>query len=82
MDVDYRAFAHGQIDKGYDMVVMGHTHWPALEVYRGGYYVNPGFWGRDFTFALLDAGVPAILQWDGSRAFSYKVELPPGNGRT
>ena len=79
LDIDYRRFAFQKIDEGYDMVVLGHTHWAALEAYQSGCYVNPGYWGNNFTFAVVQDGRPAIQQWDGKEAKPFLVDLPPGN---
>jgi UDP-2,3-diacylglucosamine hydrolase len=64
-DADYRAFAYAKIEQGFDLVVLGHTHVAACEVHGSGWYVNPGNWMKDFTYALIGAGQPAIYQWDG-----------------
>jgi len=79
LDVDYRRFAFERIDEGYDIVVLGHTHWAALETYQTGCYVNPGYWGQDFTFAVIQDGKSAIQQWDGYQVIPFVVDLPPGN---
>ena len=80
-DEDYRQFARDKIEGGYDIVVLGHTHWPALEPYRTGWYLNPGAWMYSFTFAVIDDDGPALYQWDGEKAHEYHPELPPGNVR-
>lgn len=78
-DMDYREFAYARIADGYDYVVLGHTHWPALEQHGGGWYINPGYWMDDFTFAVIDNGVPEVLQWKNGKAQQFSVTLPPGN---
>jgi UDP-2,3-diacylglucosamine hydrolase len=78
-DVDYREFAYTRIAEGYDIVVLGHTHWPALEQYRQGWYVNPGYWMDDFTFAVIDNGTPEVLRWHDGRGEQFPITLPPGN---
>ncbi|MBN1541055.1 UDP-2,3-diacylglucosamine diphosphatase [candidate division KSB1 bacterium] len=77
-DIDYRRFAYEKIKEGYDCVVLGHTHWPALDNYAGGWYLNPGPWMTDFTFIEITAEGPALYCWDGDRPLSYKPVLPPG----
>ncbi len=78
-DDDYRRFAYEKIEQGYDIVIMGHTHWPALEAYRSGIYLNGGYWGKDFTLALLENGVPQLLRWSGRDFEPFTATLPPGN---
>ena len=76
-DEDYRAFACGKIDEGYDLVVLGHSHVPALWQHGRGWYVNAGPWMNDFTFARIDKGVPALYRWDGERALPFTIAQPP-----
>jgi UDP-2,3-diacylglucosamine hydrolase len=77
-DIDYRRFAYAKIDAGCDYVVLGHTHWPACEMYGRGWYLNPGPWMSRFTFLQISAGGPALYQWDGAKAVEYHPQLPPG----
>lgn len=79
MDVDYRHYAFEKIDEGFDVVILGHTHWPARQQYHDGFYVNPGFWGMDFTYAVVDNGMPELLQWNGREGVPFEITLPPGN---
>ncbi len=79
MDVDYREFAFRKIDEGYDGVVLGHTHWAAVEAYHSGYYLNPGFFGNDFTYIVVENGVPSAYQWDGVNERNWALSFPPGN---
>lgn len=79
MDIDYREYAYEQIEKGYDIVVLGHTHWAALDPYKQGYYINPGFWGKNFTFVVVDNGEPKLYSWDGKKSVEYTPTFPPGN---
>ncbi|HPG40359.1 MAG TPA: UDP-2,3-diacylglucosamine diphosphatase [bacterium] len=78
-DMDYREFAFARIDEGYDFVVLGHTHWPALQQYRNGWYINPGYWMDDFTFAVIENGVPEVLRWRNGAGERFQITLPPGN---
>jgi len=78
-DEAYRQFAYGKIEDGYDIVVLGHTHWPALDKYKTGWYVNPGAWLTSFTFAVIDQKGPALYSWNGHDAMPYQPNLPPGN---
>jgi UDP-2,3-diacylglucosamine hydrolase len=80
-DMDYRHFAYSKLDQGYDLVVLGHSHWPALEKFHRGYYMNAGHWMNPFTFCIIQDGKPAIRKWDGVKARRFKLEFPPGNPR-
>lgn len=78
-DVDYRAFAQKQLEQGFDMIVLGHTHWAAQERYENGWYLNPGSWMLTRTFLRIDATGPNLLQWDGKEGQKYDPPVPPGN---
>jgi len=64
-DLDSRRFASRKIDDGFELVVLGHTHWPALQKYRGGWYLNPGNWMDAFTYAVLEPDGPRLYSWNG-----------------
>ncbi len=70
-DGDYRAWACSRLEEAYDLVVMGHTHVPALLAHGRGWYVNTGAWMSTFTYARIAAGVPALFQWDGQVSRPY-----------
>jgi UDP-2,3-diacylglucosamine hydrolase len=78
-DDDYRDYAYKKIDSGYDIVVLGHTHWAALDPYKNGHYINPGFWGKDFTYAVVEDGEPGLFVWNGERGIPHSPTFPPGN---
>ena len=80
-DADYRAFARQKILDGHDIVILGHTHWPALEKIHSGFYVNPGSWFKSFTYSVLQNDSQRIYQWDGNKGKEYTVSIPPGNNR-
>ncbi len=79
MDIDYREFAYSKIDEGYDFAVLGHTHWAAIDQRAHGFYINPGYWGMDFTYAVVEKGSPRILRWNGKKGVAFDITLPPGN---
>lgn len=79
-DMDYREFAYKKIDQGYDYVILGHTHWPAVDRYAGGYYLNPGNWLSDFSYLYLTDG-PAVFRWDGNKGVELEIAFPPGQER-
>jgi len=78
-DLEYRQFAYQKIADGYDVVVLGHTHWAALERHLSGWYVNPGNWMASFTYAVIDQNAPQLFQWDGITGVPFRPILPPGN---
>lgn len=53
-------YARQKIGQGYDIVVLGHTHTPALEPVGSGWYMNVGDWVTNFSYGLLDKGIPEI----------------------
>jgi UDP-2,3-diacylglucosamine hydrolase len=72
-DAEYRAYAFQKIEQGYDIVVLGHSHAPACIAHGQGWYVNAGNWIDSFTFAVLEAGRPALYRWNGQA-----VKIPSG----
>ena len=78
-DSDYRAFAYSKIDEGFDYVVLGHTHWAAMQSHDKGYYLNSGYWGRDFTYIVVKEGIAQLLSWDGMNSETFYPQIPPGN---
>jgi len=46
-----------------DGVIMGHSHAPALEKMAHGFYLNPGYWGDEQTYALLDRDHVQLCRW-------------------
>ncbi|RPI02940.1 MAG: UDP-2,3-diacylglucosamine diphosphatase [Calditrichaeota bacterium] len=79
MDIDYRKFAMEKIEQGFQFVVLGHTHWAALEKHGDGHYINPGYWGKDFTYAVIREGRVELHWWDGENEHPYIPDYPPGN---
>ena len=79
-DSDYREFAFKKIDSGFDYVILGHTHWPAMAKYKNGWYLNAGNWIDAFTFIEIDER-PGIFGWDGEKGVEWKLTLPPGNAK-
>jgi UDP-2,3-diacylglucosamine hydrolase len=77
-DRDYRDFAFDRINEGHDYVVLGHTHWPAMELNSGGWYLNAGNWIDAFTFIEI-GDKPGIYRWDGAKGVEWQLTLPPGN---
>jgi UDP-2,3-diacylglucosamine hydrolase len=71
-DREYREFAERKISEGFDFVILGHTHHAALQKFGNGWYINPGDWMVNFSYAKIKKGVPHLLSWDGSKAQPFK----------
>jgi UDP-2,3-diacylglucosamine hydrolase len=72
------AWARDQLrrDAAIDLVLVGHSHFPAwIEVDPGRFYVNTGDWIEHMTYALLPAGIgkPEIRRWP-----DHAIVLPAG----
>jgi UDP-2,3-diacylglucosamine hydrolase len=65
-DHGYRTWAFAKIDAGYDGVILGHSHIPALVHHGGGWYANAGNWIKAFTFIKIENGQPGLFRWDGA----------------
>jgi UDP-2,3-diacylglucosamine hydrolase len=66
---NYRAVARNLLDKEYDVVVFGHTHYPQLNRYGEKYFCNPGEWIRRYTYGELSQGQMSL--WE------FKAGQPP-----
>ena len=51
--------------RGFDAVVLGHTHRPELRELDGGTFVNGGDWLRRRTYVTIDDGDLALHEWEG-----------------
>ena len=58
-------FAQEQIRAGYDFIVMGHNHIPAIQKFLTGTYVNLGDWIFENTYAVFDGKKIVLKQWKG-----------------
>lgn len=52
--VDYENYAREKLKKGFDVVVLGHLHFPSLEKFESGYYINSGDFIRNFSYVKID----------------------------
>lgn len=53
-----------------DLLVMGHTHRPALEqVAPRRWYVNPGAWMDGYRYAVVGPDGPELRKWEGGETF-------------
>ncbi len=60
------AWARGRLreDPSLDLVVLGHTHIPAVVEHEGRYYVNAGDWIHHLSYAVVEPqGPPRIELW-------------------
>ncbi len=63
-----RAWAEAALaaDPAADVLIMAHTHVPALvEVGGGRLYLNPGAWAEGLWYATVSASAAQLLQFDG-----------------
>ena len=51
------------LDRGFDAVVFGHTHYPELVELPSGTYANCGTWMHDGSYVEIDAGHVALREW-------------------
>ncbi len=61
------AFARTAIQRGIDIVVMGHRHKPALLPLEGGVYVNLGDWITFGTYGMFAGGTMTLHTWNGKQ---------------
>ncbi|NUO82806.1 UDP-2,3-diacylglucosamine diphosphatase [candidate division KSB1 bacterium] len=60
---EYRAYAAAKLAEGYEIVLMGHTHYPKCERVAGKTFINLGDWMTHFTYCKIDAAGPRLLAW-------------------
>ncbi len=51
---EYRSIAKSILDKGADIVILGHTHCPEIYTWNDKIYCNTGDWIHHFTYAILE----------------------------
>ncbi len=51
------------LDKGSDIIIMGHTHYPELYNINTKFYCNVGEWIRKYSYAKLENGVLSLWQY-------------------
>jgi len=59
-------------EEGVDLVVMGHSHEPALHRWPEGTYLNVGNWYESRTFARLDGTTVSLVRWNGTRGHAIE----------
>ena len=70
----YRQAAWSLTEKGFDMVLMGHTHHPEIFHRQGKIYCNTGNWIEAFTYASLTSDTLRLWRY---RPGQSPVEIPP-----
>jgi len=69
-----RTHAHDTLRRNStDVVVMGHSHKPALHTWPDGVYLNTGNWYEKRTFARLDDHGVHLSRWNGTRALDIEA---------
>ena len=61
----YREASIKKLEKGYDVVVLAHIHFPALEEINGKQYMNTGDWIHNFSYGRLSKGRLTLEEWTG-----------------
>lgn len=69
---DLRAEAQRLMGRGFNRVVMGHSHWPETTSMSGGVYLNPGSWQEFQTVLRLDGCAGQLLRWNGRACQAYQ----------
>ncbi|RMF66142.1 MAG: UDP-2,3-diacylglucosamine diphosphatase [Calditrichaeota bacterium] len=62
----YREYAKRKLNEGFDAVILGHTHLPALEEFDSKYYINLGDWITRFTYLELEGKRFRLESWSGT----------------
>ena len=61
----YQTIGRKYLDNGFDMVILGHTHFPDRVDYRGKVYVNTGEWIKTYSYAELKQGQLRLWEYLG-----------------
>jgi len=62
---EFRTFARDKLADGFDAVILGHTHQPAIEQVGEGFYINLGDWVSSFTYLELAGQEFSLKSWKG-----------------
>ncbi|MBD3290697.1 UDP-2,3-diacylglucosamine diphosphatase [candidate division KSB1 bacterium] len=62
-EADYLEYAVDKFKKGFDCVIMGHSHNPLIEKVDGKYLINLGDWIDNFTYGLFSNGKISLNYW-------------------
>ena len=72
--MEYLKAAINYLEKGADIIIMAHTHYPEIYDIGGKVYCNVGEWLRQYTYARLKKGKLSLLQYLPSQP---PVEIEP-----
>ncbi len=61
---EYLTFAQNKFDQGADIVIVGHTHQPALTKFNDKLLVNLGDWIHNFSYGLLEGASFSLNYWN------------------
>jgi len=62
---DYLEFATNKFNKGFDFVIVGHSHRPKLEKIDQHIFLNLGDWINHFSYGMLESGELSLHFWNG-----------------
>jgi len=54
--------------RGFDLVVLGHSHEAEFTNFPAGAYLNPGYWFAHRTYGILDESGPRLAQWNADHS--------------
>ena len=60
---DYIQFALNKFKRGFDCVIIGHSHIPFLKIFDGKFFMNLGDWIRHFSYGMLSNGKLTLNYW-------------------
>ena len=72
--MEYLKAAINYLEKGADIIIMAHTHYPEIYDIGGKVYCNVGEWLRQYTYARLKKGKLSLFQYLPSQP---PVEIEP-----
>ena len=61
---EYERAAQDILSRGFDAVVLGHSHYPSLRSFGGKIYLNIGDWITHFTYGRLRDGKLTLQTWE------------------
>ena len=64
---DYLEFAVDKFKKGFDCVIMGHSHNPWIETINGKHLINLGDWINNFYYGLFSNGELSLNYWKNKK---------------
>jgi UDP-2,3-diacylglucosamine hydrolase len=67
-------FAKQKISEGYDYVIMGHRHKPAIVKFGNGYYINLGDWMGIFSYGKFKDGTFKLLKFFDMESNTFLAE--------